>query len=192
MKTSSAILITLAFASCQTKESVQTPDREYFEITESSPLDTLFRVSNNEYETGEVFGYINQKGDTVIPSGRFIHSFSDTIVNYGIVIEKVGDRHDLIGINQKGQRLYEVFWFDNGPDMVSEGMFRILQNEKIGYADTTGKIIIKPQFACATPFSNGQAQVAFDCEQLTDTDEHTRMESDNWFYIDKKGNRITN
>jgi hypothetical protein len=170
----------------------QLPDQvesAYFDIEDFSPTDTLFRVAPKEYELGAPFCYVNQQGDTIIPYGRFVQSFSDTIVTYGIVVEKTEDKFDLIGINQKGQRLYDVHWFDNGPDYLEEGLFRILRNGKTGFADSTGKIVIEPQFDCAFPFSNGRAKVAYDCAFEKDLD-HITMKSDHWIFIDKTGKEI--
>lgn len=190
MKQILTLFITLTLLSCSNKETPQQYNSNYSQIADYDPKDTLFRIPKDSFEMGDEFGYVNQKGDTVIPFGKFTQSFSETILTYGIVVEKTGEQHDLIGINQQGQRLYEIYWYDNGPDLISEGMFRILQDGKIGYADTTGRIIIIPQFACASPFSDGKAKAAFDCELAGEGDEHTTVESDSWFYIDKNGNKI--
>ncbi|UZR99531.1 WG repeat-containing protein [Chondrinema litorale] len=139
-----------------------------------------------DYEMGDEFCYVNAQGDTVIPVGKFLHSFSDTIIDYGVVVEQTEGSYDLIAINPKGERLYKVYLFDNGPDYLIEGMFRIVKNDKIGFADSTGAIVIEPQFACAYQFSDGKAKVAFDCE-LEEDGEHSAMVSDNWIFIDKTG-----
>ena len=73
--------------------------------------------------------------------------------------------------------------FDNGPDYLEDGLFRIIQNGKIGYADKNGVIVIEPKFECADQFENGIARVALDCTLVKDESdpEHSRMESDSWF-----------
>lgn len=84
--------------------------------------------------------------------------------------------------------LYEVFIYDNGPDYPSEGLLRIVQNGKIGYANATNyAIVIEPQFDCAFPFENGKARVSKQCQTVKDG-EHSVWESDNWQYVDKQGN----
>ncbi len=184
------ILVLASFIlACSGNRSSKEGDGKYADITNFNPADTLVRIPLNGYELGEEFCYINQKGDTVIPYGRYDLSFSDTIISFGIVVEKIGKKQELIGINQQLERLYEVHWFDNGPDYIEEGLFRIIRNDLIGYADATGKIIIDPQFSCAYPFSEGKAKVANDCN-FEKQDEHTEMISTNWFYIDKKGEKI--
>ncbi len=162
---------------------------KYAEITDFKPADTLFLLSDGLYELGKTFCYVNQKGDTIIPAGRFESSFSDTILTFGIVIEKIGENSDLIGINQQGQRLYEVQRYDNGPDYLEDGLFRILRYGKTGYADATGKIVIPAKFDCAFPFVDGQAKVSNDCEKIKDH-EYTAMNSEHWIYIDQKGEKI--
>jgi hypothetical protein len=73
---------------------------------------------------------------------------------------------------------------------VADGLFRIIINNKIGYADSgTGKIVIKPQFACAWPFENGRAKVSANCKTQS-YGEHSTWFSDKWFYIDKKGRKV--
>ena len=89
--------------------------------------------------------------------------------------------------DSRGNVLYEIWPFDNGPDYPSEGLFRIVQNGKIGYADErTYQIAIAPQFDCAFPFENGKAKVSNQCKTVRDG-EHNAWESDYWQYVDKKG-----
>ena len=94
-----------------------------------------------ETESGE-FGYMNLQGDTVIAAGKYVMCFTDTIKTFGIVTDK---ELGIIGINQAGEILFNVFNYDNGPDYISEGLFRIVEDGKIGYANQTGNIMIKPE-----------------------------------------------
>jgi hypothetical protein len=137
--------------------------------------------------TKGAYGYINENGDTVIQLGKYNFCFTDTFRTYAIVANQ---NFGFIAIDRRQNVLYNVFPFDNGPDYPSGGLFRIMQNDKIGYADeTTGKIIIKPQFDCAFPFENGVAQVSFNCVTHSEG-EHRIWTSDRWFYINKKGKKI--
>ena len=87
-----------------------------------------------------------------------------------------------------------MFQCDNGSDYVSEGMYRIVdQRGRIGYADESGKTVIKPRFAFGLPFKNGKAKVT---EKGTMKEvpgsggEYHYWNSDEWYYINKKGKRI--
>ena len=171
---------------CTFGQTYKNSNKKYSDLVDLNPSDTLFRTYKGEfYELGVPSGYVNQKGDTVIPIGKYQYCFFDTVTTYAIV----GDKSGFYAIDQKENRLYEVYWFDNGPDYVKDGLFRIKRNGKIGYANTKGEIVIEPQFDCANAFENEKAKVTFDCE-LKKVGKHTEMKSDKWFYIDKTGKRI--
>jgi hypothetical protein len=132
-------------------------------------------------------GYKNRNGDTVISLDKYGMCFTDTFRTYAIVLKS---RLGFVAIDRKQNVLYQVFPFDNGPDNTSNGLFRILKNNKIGYADSvSGHIVIKPQFACAFSFENGIAKVTKNCKVELDG-EHRIWISDNWFYINKRGKKV--
>lgn len=152
-----------------------------------SSIDTLFRFNEGFYELGVPCGYKNQYGDTIIPIGKYFYCFTDTIIDFGIVMKK-GEK--TIAIDKNENELYEVYWFDNGPDYAKDNRFRIIKNNKIGYANSKGEIIIKPQFMCANQFKNGIAKVSYNCNyREPDNEGHSLMSSDEWFYIDIDGNK---
>lgn len=89
--------------------------------------------------------------------------------------------------NSKKEVLCEIFPFDNGPDYPSEGLFRIVKNGKIGYADEYSlAIVIAAQYDCAFPFESGKAKVSNKC-QTKKIDEYEIWESEDWQYINKQG-----
>jgi hypothetical protein len=145
-----------------------------------------YLVYFNDTITGES-GYKNQNGEIAIAPGRYAVCFTDTFRTYAIVAKpEVG----YVAIDRQENIMYKIFPFDNGPDEPADGLFRILVNNKIGYADAaSGEVVIKPQFDCAWPFENGIAEVSIDCKALPDG-EHSIWVSDNWFYIDKTGKRV--
>lgn len=149
--------------------------------------DYLIKVYKGEFdEVGVASGYVNLEGDTVIPVGKYHYCYTDTLREFAVVTEKKGKT---IGIDRNENKLFEVFWFDNGPDPVAEGLFRIRKDGKIGYANQKGEVVIAPQYTCAFPFDNGKAKVAYQCETIADG-EHARWESQAWMYINQKGNTI--
>jgi len=145
-----------------------------------------YLVSFTDTITGES-GYKNQNGEIAIPPGKYDVCFTDTFRTYAIVAKP---NSGFLAINRQENILYEVFPFDNGPDEPSEGLFRIVADKKIGYADsTTGRVVIKPQFDCAWPFENGVAKVSSDCKTQQEG-EHLIWISDYWYYIDKTGKKV--
>jgi len=132
------------------------------------------------------YGYRDQTGKLVIPFGKYPMAFTDTFRTNAIVL-KPGE--GFVAIGRKEKVLYHIYPFDNGPDYPVEGLYRIIENGKIGYADLNGHIVIAPQFTCAYPFDNGKAKVSTHCTSHQDG-EHSYWESNEWYFIDKKGKRL--
>ena len=137
-------------------------------------------------EIGVPSGYLNSKRDTIIPIGKYYYCYTDTIRDFGMVIEK--ETGKIVGIDQNATELFEVYNYDNGPDYVESGLFRIIKNGKIGYANPKGEIIIEPNFACAYPFEGDFAKVSDNCD-IEKYGEYTIWKSDNWYRITKEGKR---
>lgn len=133
------------------------------------------------------YGYRNLAGEMVIPVGKYAYCFTDTFTNYALVAK---DGSGFVVIDRQEQVLYQVFQYDNGPDYPSDGLFRIVQNGKIGFADAaTYQVVIQPQFTCAFPFENGVARVSNDCTTKT-MGEHSEWLSENWVLIDRTGKEV--
>lgn len=96
--------------------------------------------------------------------------------------------------NSHPASLYVPYRYDNGNDSVQEGVYRIVDEKgRIGYADEHGNTLIEPRFAFGFPFENGKAKVTDTGEQkeIPGSDgEYHYWESDDWYYIDRKGQRI--
>lgn len=89
---------------------------------------------------------------------------------------------------------FPAFQIDNGDDYVSEGFYRIVdENGRIGYADEDGNTVIYPRFAFGFPFENGKAKVTdigYEKDVPDSNGEYHYWESDKWYYIDKSGKKI--
>ena len=178
-KISLFLVIATVLMSCQLDKSAKSNIAEKETNTWYQTYDDGF------YDIGTPTGYVNEKGDTVIPLGKYDYIFTDTFTKMAIVYKE----GKCIGIDKNETELFEVYWYDNGPDYVEDGLFRIKHGDKIGYANLDGEIIIKPQYKCATPFENGQAQVAYECNLVKDG-EYTMIENAQWLKIDTEGKTI--
>jgi hypothetical protein len=184
-------LVQLLVTSCKSPEKKEVINKEikYSDINleEIGSSDFLFSVSTSEdFQLGDTFAFIDKNQDTIISEREYIGTYTDTLKYFAIVYDQdLG----IIGVDRNNQILFEIFQYDNGPDYLSEGYFRVIRHGKIGYANSMGEVKILCQFDCAFPFENGQAKVSDNCEKLKDG-EYTRWESKAWFYIDKNGNRI--
>ncbi|WP_373549749.1 WG repeat-containing protein [Haliscomenobacter sp.] len=95
--------------------------------------------------------------------------------------------HKWVVVDEQKTVLYDVFLYDNGPDAPADGLYRIVKDGKIGYADeSTNAIVIEPQYDCAYPFENGKAKVSTNCKTVKDG-EYDVWESDAWQFINKTG-----
>jgi hypothetical protein len=131
-------------------------------------------------------GYVNQKGDTMIPLDKYM-CLSDTFEYYGIVFDY--KKQKLVGIDKNEKVLFEAVWNLEGSFIQEfEGRIMVVRNEKYGFANHKGEIIIEPKYNCAEPFFNGKAKVSNECQKSKD--EHYRWKSNTWQYIDKCGNTL--
>lgn len=139
----------------------------------SSNPQTLYKI-----EKDGLFGYADSACNIIIePTYSF--AFTDTLNTIAFVTAS----ENIIAINSKGKYLFMVFNYDNGPDYQSEGLFRIVNKEgEIGFADTLGNVIIKPQYKFAYPFKDGKAKVTNKGERKRDG-EYGYWDSDEWSYI---------
>ena len=79
--------------------------------------------------------FLQRVWDTIIPFGKYLICFTDKFDKFAIV--SAPDK-GIIGIDRKENILFNVYVFDNGPDYPSNGLFRIIKDGKIGYADMNG------------------------------------------------------
>ena len=145
-------------------------------------------------EVGVPVCYLNERGDTIVPYGKYRYCQTDTIKKIGFVYENKPKDARIICINDAGKELFYVFKYDNGPDYTQEGLFRIMNEDGlVGFADSLGNVVIKPQFKFAYPFEHGKAKVTFSGENKvipdSKSEKHYRDNSD-WYHINKNGKII--
>lgn len=147
----------------------------------------LERISISDELTPYSSGYVDSEGDTIIPIGKYIYCFTEDFDKIAIVLPR--NSKNYIAIDRKENVLFEVLPIDNGPDYVQEGLLRIRKNNKIGYADMDGKIVIQPIYDFALPFKNGSAAVVIGGRNVQ-SGEYQKIEGGKWGLINKKGEYI--
>jgi hypothetical protein len=198
MKHNYAICIGIAlliFSSCRQNIKREITDYKYYDIQYSDTMssDSLIAVTDEEFlQFGSRVAYISLNGDTVIPFGHFAYFGTDTLVHFATVFEQLNDSAlgRQIAIDKNQNILFDLVMFDNGPESFHDGLLRVLRNGKMGYANRFGQIVIPCIYDYAKWFDNGQAEVTFKAKEYLDMEEHRRVESDEWFKIDRKGNKI--
>lgn len=185
-----SLVIAVIIFSCGTSESYVRIKHMYHDIDSIRTDYLILFPADSDSSIGQPCGYKNVSGEIIIPKGKYSHCFTDTFRNFAIVWDEKNTNSETVAIDRNERILFDVFYFDNYPDEFSDGLFRVIRNEKIGYANEYGRIVIPCQFQCAYRFENGRAKVALHCKEFLGDCEHKAPESDEWFYIDKKGNRV--
>ena len=103
-------------------------------------------------DIGKLYGYKHRNGKIAIEA-QFSSINTDTLYNMAIVLKD----WQWVAIERRGRVTLIPFIYDNGPDYVEEGLFRFVENEKIGFADLNGRKIISAQYSFATFFKDGIA-----------------------------------
>ena len=150
---------------------------------------------NGDYHTA----YIADKNGKVIK--KLDDSFGlnyqpGTLGYFSIFLMKGESGWTAVDIN--GKKLFHVLNTEIGtpsPDDIIEKKIRIVgENDKIGFADEKGRVIIKPQFEEVSSFYHGKAIIGEKCKRIP-WDEHPKKEGcqhfsiqcENHGYINAKG-----
>ena len=132
-------------------------------------------------------GYVDSSGKVIIPAGKYPYLFTDVFDKIAFVLLK--DKKGVYAIDRSEKVLFQVCSFELGPDIISNGLFRIIENGKIGFANMNGKIVIKPNWGFIFPFQeNG---LAIFCEKgnwIWIDKEHRKFSGGKWGEMDTKGN----
>ena len=127
-----------------------------------------------------IYYIIDEKGETIKKLDSAKYSFSvnvDKYQSFAVFHIKGESGWCAIDINEKILfKVYNTSFGEPSPDELIENKIRIVdENNKIGFADSNGKIIIKPQFEIATTFHKGKAIIGESCDKIP-WDEHAKEE----------------
>ena len=130
-----------------------------------------------------LWGFKTQSGEIVIkPKYEYILG-TDTLYNMAFVILN----YSWVAINKQDSIILTPYIFDNGPDDLQDGLFRFVENGKIGFANETGQKIIPAQFCFVRPFSEGLAAFSLGGKMEKWDEEHSTWNGGLWGFINKKG-----
>jgi hypothetical protein len=102
-------------------------------------------------------------------------------------------QHGWMYLNRKGQVLITgVPPMDNGPDPFHDGLVRVVEYKKYGFANRSGRIVIPAIYDGAMAFENGRAEVCIGCEEKCAEAEcqHHFFAGGRRIWIDTKGSVI--
>jgi hypothetical protein len=109
----------------------------------------------NTSEDGRyLYGYLDKEGNEIIP----VKYESGTDFQEGRAVVKVKDnQYELIDVNGNAVATYNYGFVGTFSDGLLS--FQPIGNDKYGYINSQGNIVIDPQFAWAIPFKEGRAVV---------------------------------
>lgn len=133
---------------------------------------------------------VNEKGQSIkmLDTSKYLISFiGNRYESFAIFAIKGIKEQAAIDINENILfYVYNTSFGEPTPDELIENKIRIVDvNDKIGFANNKGKIIIKPQFEIATCFYKGKAIIGIDCDKIP-WDEHTKEEDCHHYSIECK------
>lgn len=132
------------------------------------------------------FYFVDRQNKIMIPPKKYKMIFTENFNNFAIVVNL---ESKVVAINKNEELLYEVFVYDNGPDYINDGLFRIVKNGKIGFANEEGEIVINPTYDFADFFVKGYSIVNLGGEKIYHG-ENWSWAGGKWGVIDKKGEII--
>ena len=136
------------------------------------------------FEQAGTWGYKNASGQVLI-TPRFTVAQAFSPEGIAAVVDETGWAY----INEKGETVIRPFVVDNGPDYFREGLARFRTDNKFGFFDRRGKIIISAQFDFALPFHEGLAAICTECKEEPQG-EYRAVKGGTWGYINKQGKMV--
>ncbi|TRX38013.1 WG repeat-containing protein [Flavobacterium sp. ZT3R18] len=109
----------------------------------------------------ELTGYKSLNGEIIIKA-KYLNG-SDTLCGMAIVLNS---EFGFVGINRNDSIILKPYTYDNGPDYLEEGLFRFVENGKIGFANLEGQKIIRAKYDFVTPFSDGISEYSIGGEEI--------------------------
>ena len=91
--------------------------------------------------------------------------------------------------DRSGKKLFAPFFFDNGPDYMSEGLMRYVDHKKVGFVNRLGQKIIEAKYDFVSSFDYGIASFCNGCE-WAHQGEHAYVRGGVWGYVNKKGEEL--
>ncbi|MCI0494335.1 WG repeat-containing protein [candidate division KSB1 bacterium] len=135
-------------------------------------------------EENDLWGYKDVRGKIIIKP-QFI-----VACDFMGDIAAVAKQDGWYFIDKSGKILsIRPFVIDNGPDYFQEGLARFKLDDKIGFLDESGRIVIAANFQYVSPFSESLAAFCVGCKEV-DAGEHSLVEGGKWGFINRDGDVV--
>ncbi|MDR1756701.1 MAG: WG repeat-containing protein [Culturomica sp.] len=150
--------------------------------------DALIRFSLSLDMEPYVMGYKDASGQIVIPTDKYRYCFTEVFDKIAIIGHRAPGsiENKYYAIDRAENILFEVAAGDNSPDEVQNGLFRIIVDGKMGFANMNGDIVIQPAFSTVLPFSEGLAAFCIGGMKVQEK-EHSIRRGGKWGFVDTTG-----
>ncbi|MEZ4437975.1 MAG: WG repeat-containing protein [Polyangiaceae bacterium] len=129
-------------------------------------------------------GFRDAEGQVVIPP-RFRHAYAFSREGMAAVIDEDGPAF----IRIDGSTIARAFFYDNGPDYLTEDRVRIVDAAaRVGFIDGQGHEVVAPRYDYASSFCHGRAAVCRGC--VREEGEHAEVHGGRWGFIDRQGREV--
>ena len=129
--------------------------------------------------------FVDQNGEIMIPYGKYKFILTDTMWYFAFVYK---EKNGIVAINRNNQIIFRPLADNLEPDPPSDGLFRIIENNKIGFANMKGEIVIPPRFEAVMRFHHNVAAFCIGCRMEYDTiTEYGYWTGGKWGFINKRG-----
>jgi len=114
------------------------------------------------FKENGMFGFKDLSNQVVIPATH-PQSLRNTLFTEGLALlqKNATDDKTFVCYDRQGQARFEIqLGYQDELAQFHQGLAKIGRSYLYGYIDTTGKVVIEPQYATATDFTNGVAIVS--------------------------------
>jgi len=157
----------------------------------SAQKNKLTRFCQETFD-GIACGYSNKEGDTIVQAGKY-NNLPEKIKK-PIIVQYTMEPNKWVMVDDNGLEMYQIYALGEDPDNFNEGLLRIIRQDKIGFINRKGQIVIFPKYCQATPFFKGKSIANINATKVdkstTDTQNSISWEGGNWGVIDIKGNVV--
>lgn len=165
-----------------------------------APAASAEKLKAFEDKKTKLYGFKDSKGKVVVPPQY--EMVGDPAPGEALI--PVVKNRTFLRMDQNGHIRFESVFFDNAWDYYEDGLSRFLRNNKVGFHDEKGNVVVKPEYDFASPFKNGYSNVCVGCYAFYPTspkyqpltsggsynvkqDEYMQVEGGKWGVINTKG-----
>lgn len=148
--------------------------------------DSKLYIYYPDFEKDEsISGFVDSNGKIVIEAGKYTNIFTSEFDKIAFVAIK--GKQGVYAIDRNEKVLFQVCNYEGLPDRVSNGLFRITMNDKVGFANMDGQVVIKPQFQFVYPFMNNGFAIFCKNGTWSMLNKEILVITGKWGAIDRKG-----